>query len=147
MKKHFVLTTLSLFSLIILLISSCKKDDDGNDQKPILPATVVTTIGGRVTDESGNPIPFAKLSCANAEVNADSKGFYLIKNISVPAGRAIISYKNEYFRTVKPLAGTITQCDVTINKKYNDHQLNGATGGTVTDISGVSIIFQSGSLL
>ncbi len=147
MNNQSFSTVLALFLALVLSFSSCKKDDDINEQTPILPATVVTTIGGRVADESNNPIPFAKVTCQGITTVADARGFYLFRNISVNKGRSIIKLENEYYRSFKPVPGGITYCDILISKQSNSHQLNGSAGGTVNDPSGVSIIFQPGSLL
>lgn len=147
MKMHFRLSKLALLYSVIILIYSCRKEDDSTfDQSPTLPATVVTTIGGRVADESNNPVPFAKVTCQGITTVADSRGFYLFRNISVYKGRTVISAENEYYRTLKPVANGISYCDISITKLSNSHQLNAPSGGTVNDPSGVTIIFQPGSL-
>jgi len=147
MSKHRYTKITSLFFIcfICLTMVSCNKDDDGSDITTPAPITV-TTIGGRIMMTSHQPAAFVKVNCNNIATTTDSRGFYLFKNISVPAGRCVISLDNGFLKSVKPKSGGITYCDMVIPTNINEHTFNGISGGSITDISGVTINFQAASI-
>lgn len=124
-----------------LVIISCKKDDDSDEI--VIPSPVtVTTIAGRVVMTNQLPAAFVKVTCNSITTTTDAKGFYLFRNITVPANRCVVSLENGFFKSLKARAGIINYCDMTV-PEFNKHTFNSMTGGTVTDPSGVTIAFES----
>ncbi len=144
--KLFIALPILFFSFSISIVS-CKKDGDNIQSSPAIIPTTITTIGGRVINETGNGVQNAHVSCMGITTNTDSHGFYMFKNIVVPEKRCVVSLSNGFDRTAKPVSGGITYCDITTNTSQNTYQLNATSGGTISDISGTSIIFQPASLL
>lgn len=112
---------------------------------------VTTTIYGRVLDESGTPLSGVQISAGTGSATTDSRGFYIIRNASVPASRAvIIARHNGYFdaaKAVEPRSGGVTRIDAAMMQLVTTGTVNALAGGTVNVSGAAQVVFQPGSFV
>lgn len=111
----------------------------------------ITTVYGRVVDETGNAVMGASVTCGTgATAMTDANGFYIIKNTTITSGRALaLAKKVGYFTAAKaelPYTTGSSRVDLTMMSNAATATVASATlGGTVTIAAGGSIVFAPGS--
>ncbi|HET9136534.1 MAG TPA: carboxypeptidase regulatory-like domain-containing protein [Candidatus Kapabacteria bacterium] len=113
--------------------------------------TETTSIYGRVLDESGAPLPGVTVTAGSLSATTDSHGLFVIKNASVPKGRAvIITKKAGYFdgaRAETPGKNGTTRMELSMMTNTATYTVPSANGGkvTITGSGGASVEFAPGS--
>lgn len=112
--------------------------------------TEPTTIYGKIVDETGVPVAGATVSAGTSATLTNAKGLYILKNVSVPKGRAIvIAKKTGYFngaKAVTPSSDGTSRIELSMMSNAATATIaSAATGGTVNITGGGSIVFAGGS--
>lgn len=158
MKSNYRKSILFLFSLL-LIITACKKDnvipDNINNpdtsSNPLYSGnSISTSIGGVVTDQSGNPVSNAQVSVGNKTGYTNQDGIFNIINVSVDEKRAYVKItKSGYFlgsRSFKPSPNYPNYVRIELISKTSAGTINNSSGGTITTNGGAQIIFQAGDV-
>ncbi|MDP4219994.1 MAG: hypothetical protein Q8916_11205 [Bacteroidota bacterium] len=131
-------------SLAISTFNGCSSGPTGPDQA----GTQVTTIYGRITDETGAPLMGVTATAGGQTATTDANGLYIIKNATVPKGRAVvIAKKAGYFNAAKaelPTSGS-TRIELAMMTDVATSSLSCVAGGTVNVAGGAAITFAGGS--
>jgi hypothetical protein len=149
MKKQKTFTSLSLLCLTVLLlaITSCKKNNSDNTD-PIIDnpvSKVTTTISGRILDTQGQPVTGATVETEGVLTSTDFMGLFLFKDISVTKKRCSLKfskagYMNQFYSCI-PSAGNVTYIKGVMLTHDASYTVASATGGTLTLPSGASVQF------
>ncbi len=112
--------------------------------------TEPTTIYGKIVDETGAPVAGVTVSAGTSATLTNARGFYILKNVSVPKGRAIvIAKKTGYFngaKAVTPSSDGTSRIELSMMSNATTATIaSAATGGTVNITGGGSIVFAGGS--
>ena len=133
MKKSFVI--LVLFCLIGLLFPACKKDQVVEPQVPLAPAILATSLHGRILNEVGVPVSFARVKIGTKTVTATEEGEFFLKNIDLPEGKNLITVtRYNYFdgsRTVFIKKNTNNNMELRLIQRTSSGSFNGSSGGVV----------------
>ena len=112
--------------------------------------SITTTIAGVVIADNGYPAKGVVVTAHGRSVTTDEHGFYIIRDVSVPDDRCIVTVeKGGYFtasRAAVPTMGGVTHVHIgllTRNVMYSIHALE---GGTITLAEGGSIQMPIGGM-
>jgi len=160
MINHLKKSAIFLFSSILLLMTSCKKDkieliNPPNNPPPSSNAlysgnTITTSVGGVVTDQYGNSISNALVTIGNKTGHTNSDGIFNIINVTVDDARAYVKIKKSgYFlgsRSFKPTASSINYVRIELLTKTVEGIINNSTGGSVNIAGGATLVFEAGDI-
>jgi hypothetical protein len=145
-RNAFVLSILAVF-----FAAGCAKGPgeaggpDNNLQ------TQTTTLFGIVTDESGAAVSGVTVTAGLQSTTTDVKGIYLLKNATVPKGRAVVlARKAGYFtaaRAGEPGANGTTRIELRMMANTATYTVDATSGGTVNVAGGASVSFDAGSFV
>ena len=146
LQKAFVLTALIAFgSLTAYSISGCSS---GPTSPGAGAGMQTTTIYGRITDESGVSLMGVSVSAGTKTAITDANGFFILKDATVPKGRAVvIAKKAGYFNAAKAEAPSTngTRIEMSMMTDVATANVSATSGGTVNVAGGASIVFSGGS--
>ena len=144
LPKIRIFGVLLLFVLLGFLVGSCSKGP--NDTEP--GTTETTTVYGRITDEAGLPLAGVNVSTGTQSDITRANGIFMIKNASVPKGRAVILCKKAgYFngaRAEMPRTDGTTRMTLSMMSNATTANVSASSGGTVS-AGGASVKFEPGS--
>jgi hypothetical protein len=146
LPKAFVLTLLIAFGgLMAYSISGCSS---GPTSPGAGAGMETTTIYGRITDESDAPLMGVTVSGGTQTATTDANGIFILKNATVPQGRAvIIAKKAGYFnaaRAESPNSNGTTRMMLSMMSDAATANVSAYSGGTVNS-GGASVKFTAGS--
>jgi hypothetical protein len=140
----FLISFLAISSLVTLYLAGCASG-------PTTPGggagTQTTTIYGRVLDESGAPVAGVSLAGGTGVATSDVNGFFIMKNATVPIGRAaVIAKKAGYFTAAHAEVPNAkgTRIDLNMMSDATTGTVAGTTGG-IANAGGASVNFAAGS--
>jgi hypothetical protein len=140
------------FMLAALFVNGCTNNaNDLNGPFAGSGQTETTSIYGRILDESGAPLAGVTVSAGSTSATTDSHGLFVIKNASVPKGRAvIITKKAGYFdgaRAETPGKNGTTRMELSMMTNTATYTVASVAGGkvTLTGSGGASVEFAPGS--
>lgn len=148
----------SLLSLVLLLaLTGCYKDFEDlttstSDTVPNISFGELTASAkGQVVTEDGTPIAGALITNFNRSVYSDANGNYDFSDflIDINGGTQFRISSNGYYdewRKFYPEGGSLHLFDIVMNSQQPQGTINGATGGTFSLPSGVSLTLQPGSV-
>ncbi|HYF66642.1 MAG TPA: carboxypeptidase-like regulatory domain-containing protein [Ohtaekwangia sp.] len=148
MKMQRIILCLSFLGIISII--ACNDDDDNrrkiidpNPVSPTLGERVTASVSGFVSDEDGNPLPYATVIAGEDEILTDAYGHFNVANASLGkfAGFVRIS-KPGFFEnliTFTPRAGKETFLRVVLLSKSETGSVSATTGGDVTLTGGGKI--------
>ena len=146
------LRTTLLFSILSIFSAVMISTFDGCSSGPTTPGqnsgTQITTIYGRITDESGAPIAGVSAGAGSQMAVTDANGIFIIKDATVPKGRAIvIAKKAGYFNAAKAEVPSSngTRIEMSMMTDAATANVSGKNGGTINISGGASIAFSGGS--
>ncbi len=142
----FFLSIMAISGLFISLVNGCSSGPTTPGQ---LGATQTTTIYGRVVDETGAAVIGVSVAAGTMTAVTDTKGLFVIKNATVPQGRAVvIAKKSGYFNAAHaevPQSNGTTRIDLSMMTDGTTGSVSATNGGTVNVAGGASIAFAGGS--
>ncbi|MFI5263413.1 MAG: hypothetical protein ACHQM6_02750 [Candidatus Kapaibacterium sp.] len=142
-----------LFSLLVAFSSTFIAAFEGCSSGPTSPgstttATEITTIYGRITDESGASLMGVSVTAGSKSGTTDANGIFILKDATVTKGRALVlAKKTGYFNAAKaevPLTGG-TRIEMSMMTDGSTGNVSATTGGAVNIVGGASITFSGGS--
>jgi len=107
-----------------------------------------TTIYGRVVDEAGIPVAGVMLAGGSGSAISDANGFFIMKNATVPQGRAlVIGKKTGYFTAAHAQTPNAngTRIDLNMMSDAATANVSGIAGGLVNVAGGATVNFAAGS--
>ncbi|MEP7234402.1 MAG: carboxypeptidase-like regulatory domain-containing protein [Ignavibacteriota bacterium] len=145
LRNALLLSVFLAFSgIIITSLNSCSSGPSG----PGVTATETTTIYGRITDESGASLSGVTVTGSSKSATTDANGIFIIKDVTVPQGRAvIIAKKSGYFNAARaeaPLTNGTTRMALSMMSSAKTATLTASVGGTV-NAGAASVKFAPGS--
>jgi len=137
-----------IFLIIIGLVSflsSCKKDKNNlND------SVVISSVFGRVVDESGIGVYAATVQAGDKSATTDANGIFKITNVSLSKNHAFVRVsKTGYFdgsRTFVALSGKINNVAIRLLTKSLKGTFSASTGATINVTSAASVEFPANSI-
>ena len=148
----------SLFFLVLLLaLTGCYKDFEDlttstSEREPTISFGELTASAkGKVVTEDGTPIAGVRITNFSRSVFSDENGNYDFSDflIDVNGGTQFYisgaGYYDEW-RKFYPEGGSLHLFDIVMNSRQPQGTINGATGGTFSLPSGVSLTLQPGSV-
>lgn len=161
-QLQFSIRQFLVFSAIMLLVISCKKEEitPNSPQNPSTPTsttnplysgvTISTSIGGVVNDEFGTPVANALVSVGSDQVYTNDLGYFRLDNVSVDQNRAFIKVeKGGYFlgaKSIKPSTSAISYVRIQLILKTLEGAIDNSQGGTISVAGGPSIVFEAGDV-
>jgi len=150
LKLRNSILVLSILAISALFISQMTGCSSGPTSPGTTPGMQTTTIYGRVVDESGAAVPGASVAAGTMTAVSDSRGLFIIKNATVPQGRAVVVGKKAgYFNAARASATAsngVTHIDLSMMTDGTTGSVSATSGGTVNIPStGASIAFPAGS--
>ena len=146
----------SFLFVAILLFVSCKKDSiDNNDQIPeensaIWGNGISTKVYGTVTDENGVPVSGALVKARTSTTTTDRNGIFILSDIQAYKNLGYISVEKAGFfngsRSFVPTTGG-NQLNIRLLTKRNAGNVNGSTGGSITNAEGVKLELAPNSIV
>lgn len=142
--SHSRFPLLVVICLCVLFVFGCRKDDGpaGSDPNDVS-GTIVTTLSGIVTDESGTVLGGVAVSAYGHSTITNPNGLFVLSNVRVPGGRCVIlAQKAGYFnnsRAGRPVANGITRLHLGLLRTATGYSVNSAVGGTVKVSEGGSV--------
>lgn len=157
--------------MLMLSISSCRKELNANGNPPTPPTTIDTvitppvpiipidlntkitasSISGFITDEQNKPVTGATVKVGSITVNSDKYGFFEVKNVEVPKFAALITVnKSGYFKGIKTLiiqGNTSGFTRIKLLPKTVIGSFLSSAGGTVTASTGLKIVFPANAIV
>lgn len=114
--------------------------------------TEITTIYGRIVNESGSALAGVSVSAGTATVLTNANGLYILKDVTVPKGRAVvIAKKTGYFNGAKaevPSSFGATKIELSMMSNAATSTIpSSAAAATVNITGGGSITFAAGSFM
>ena len=153
---------LGIFSLLILLfLSSCRKDEriiDTTKTTPaptiesyIPPSNIVTSgVIGFVVDKNNTPVADATVKLNNSTFTTDAYGHVFISNENMNSlGTLVNVEKDGYFegsRRFFPIEGKQSRIKIQLLEKTFDKSFEAAAGGTIETSNGAKVEFSPGSI-
>jgi hypothetical protein len=135
----------ALFAIASIINFGCSQGPVASSN----PSTETTTIYGRIGNESGTSIAGVSVSSGLQSTTTDDDGFFILKDVTVPKGRAmIIAKKIGYFNAARaaiPSADGTTRMTLSMMSDAATNSVSAISGGTVNVSGGASIKFTAGS--
>ena len=129
--KYFLLVLLGF----ILILTSCRNDEDFNIDTPTGPDGQ-TDVVGRVIDENGNALANTTLNVDTRTTVSDENGFFYFNNLDFSQnGNVIVAIRSDRFTVSKIISQNPSgRSEVTIQllEKVFVGNVNSANGGSVT---------------
>jgi len=127
MNLKIKLLIFSISSACMFGITACKKDD--NSPQPNNPSAATTTITGKITDNSGNPISGASISAGGKTSTSSNDGIFSVSGISADAnGRIFVTgEKTGFFRGSKGMIAEtngISKLEIILNSNTPNFEGN-----------------------
>jgi|GEM_PF-1314393 len=157
--KTLSFPTAALLLSILLVFSSCKKEDAVSTPDPEVMSSAMSDhqflsselisadFRGVVEDENGSPVSDVAINIGNQTVYTDAEGFWQMLDASVDTERAYVrAEKNGYFhgsRVLTPSESGFNRAFITLFSAQIFGQISSETGGTVTHSSGSSVVLPS----
>jgi len=136
---------LSLSLLTLLLMFSCRKNDDDTQDIVTPPNSLTIRVAGIVVNESGMGIPGATVKVGSQTRASDANGFFVFQSVQVPANRFYVAgSKSGFFDSGSgsiPKAGEINFVRIKLLAEGNPTNISSINGGTITTSDGTKIIF------
>lgn len=131
------------FLSIIIIFSGCRKDIE-LQKKSTENSSVITSVYGRIEDESGNPIQGAVVTTlSGSQTVTDKNGLFTLNNVSSNKERLYVKAKKEgYFpgsRSVIPNNSGSTQIKIKLQSDAPAFSYNSSASASHTLTNGASI--------
>ncbi len=153
---RFILTSI----IAVLFFASCQKTTDiietptppvVNPIPPDLTTKVSSSVSGFVTDENELPVKNANVLVGTSTIITDKYGYFEIRNVQVVQNAAMVTVtKSGYFKGIKTYiatAGKSAFFRIKLIAKVTSGTVSGATGGTITLASNLSILFPASAFI
>jgi hypothetical protein len=143
----------SALLLALFFLIQCSKDGKsptgGGDKKPPT-GTEVTTLYGRITDDSGASLSGVIVTAGTKADTTDAYGLFSLDEATVPKGRAVVLARKEGYHTgakaASPGSGGATPIGMRLMKKII-YSVNATAGGKVNVAGGATLELPAGSLV
>ncbi|MEP7265454.1 MAG: carboxypeptidase-like regulatory domain-containing protein [Bacteroidota bacterium] len=139
---------LLLLVLLFIFCNSCKKDNENDTLSggtSTASSKVTTSISGRITDESGDPVSSVIATIDGNTATTDANGIYILKNISVSEGRCVVKLEHsgfvDQYMGLHPYPGEITYANAVIFPVEGSFAFSATSGGTVSLPDGAKAVF------
>ncbi len=156
MKSIFQSMRPIIFTLILAVLFSCKKDESANPTNPDnnnnsnpWGSSINLNISGKVLDDAtGNPVIGATVKAGSVSTTTDNNGIFILKNAPGKSSLAFVQVeKAGYFpgsRSFLPLSGG-GNLRISLLPKVLTGSIT-ASGGTVSHSSGAELMLDAGSV-
>nr|HMT29196.1 carboxypeptidase-like regulatory domain-containing protein [Bacteroidia bacterium] len=153
--KNQIQKTFNFFIALFVvssLISSCKKDDDGDSNPfPSSGATLKTAVIGTIKDTDGSIVTGATVKLGAVTTTTDSRGHFQFINVDVPKERmVIVASKDGYFNCVRAKrtqSGEANYINLLMEEKPVAVNVSGAAGGVVNIPGGAKTTFPANAFV
>jgi len=136
--------------LILVIISSCKKDES-NESIPPSGVTYKTTIVGKILDDLNVIVEGATVKCGTQTTTTNEKGYFVFANIDVPKNRIVVKATKEgYFDAIyakRSQLGEANYMNFNMQQKNLATNISGASGGVVNLSGGGKITFPANAFV
>ena len=127
MNQKIKLLIFSISVVCMFGITACKKDD--NSPEPSNPSAATTTISGRITDNSGDPISGASIKAGGKTTTSSDNGVFSISGVSADAnGRVFVTgEKTGFFKGSKGMIAEtngISKLEIILNSNTPNFEGN-----------------------
>ncbi len=150
--------TSTLFLIVILIFSSCKKNTseefytpDPVITVPDLTVKVNTSVSGYIVDENNEPLGGAQVYAGTKQAMTDEFGFFKISGIQLPKTAGFITvYRTGYFTSYKtfiPTADKESFVRLGLLASTQSGTFMASVGGTVTTADGAKISLQDNGVV
>ena len=147
--SRFVTLTALLFAL--LLNGSCEKSGKGGPPDINPPEHVNADVYGRVTDDSNVPVQGATVKSGTLTTTTDVNGYFRFNSAPLDKTNGFIKVEKEGFfqgsRTFTPNTAATNYVSIRLIKKFLSGSFSAASGGTVTESTGGTIIFPANGVV
>ncbi|MBL7765900.1 MAG: carboxypeptidase regulatory-like domain-containing protein [Chitinophagaceae bacterium] len=154
MKKNVLVWLMAMALIGTGLMQSCRNKFDYIDGTATIydnSKTVVASVYGIVTDDAGMPVENADVSTGGYSTQTDANGVFYFNNITTPEHNTSVKViKAGYFtgfRSLMVKAGDKHQLRLALLKKDNPQNFMGASGGTISTGTGLSITFPAAGVV
>ena len=150
----------ALFFCFITALSvvmvSCQKEISSQgflttEIQPDLTTTIITSVSGFVTDETGKAVSGAIAQVGTKTTTTDKYGYFEVRNTDVIKNAAFVSViKSGYFKGIKiytATAGKAAFFRIKLIPKKNVGSMDAATGGSVALTNGLSILLPANAVV
>ena len=159
MKSNNLQSIIFLLTFSIIL-TGCKKDEiipfasnnnpDTSSNTLYSGVNVSTSLGGLITNQSGNPVPNALVTIGNKTTYTNQFGIFSLKNITVDEKRAYVKIeKPGYFlgsRSFKPNTTNSNYIRIELIPKTMVGKFSNNSGGTININGSAQLTFESGDV-
>ncbi len=149
--KRILSVGLSAVVLVLLIIVSCQKSNNGPDAPNNEKEMVTASISGRVLDENKQPVSGAVVKAGSLTATTDLNGKFRINNASLDKNAGFIKVEKDGFfqgsRTIIVNEGAVNYISLQLIKRVVSGTVSGSTGGNITVQGGGSIVFTGNSFV
>ncbi len=142
---------LSVALVAMLLVFSCKKNDNDSPDIVTPPNSLIIRIAGVVVDETGKGVSGATVMVGSQTKASDENGFFVFQSVQVPANRFYVAGKKPGFFDSGsggiPKTGEINFVRIKLLAEGTPASISSSSGGTVTTVDGTKIIFPPASFV
>ncbi len=148
---------IALFFFAILIFSACQKSPSFSEEPTIILPTpdlttkVTSSVSGFVTDENEAVVSNASVLVGTTTTTTDKYGYFEANNVQMVKNAAVVTVtKTGYFKGIKTYIATANKgafFSIKLMPKTNAGTVNGAVGGVVALLNGLSIGFPANAVV